>query len=282
MTNDTLPAWVEALEGDASLGAPARLRERVDALERIERRFGPAGDEADARVRALRERIERANEALYEGIRDAVRHGRGREALQPWIASAERDASAQGGPSGEGFDALDELVGGVLRFDAPAGVAAMPPEMVAYQPTPARHAFDMIGRAGLREGDVLFDLGAGLGHVSMLAAILTRARCVGIELEPALVECARRSAGALRLRSVGFRAQDAREADLSEGTAFYLYTPFTGSVLRDVLELLRRQAARRALRICTFGPCTPVVAQAPWLRADGPLRRDRVAIFHPR
>ena len=64
----------------------------------------------------------------------------------------------------------------------------MPPEMVAYQPTPARHAFDMIGRAGLREGDVLFDLGAGLGHVSMLAAIylvLTRTR-IGLVIQAAL------------------------------------------------------------------------------------------------
>jgi hypothetical protein len=282
VTGASLPAWVEALAGDASLDAPGRLHERVAALERLERSFDPADVEADGHLRALRERLERANEALYEGIRDAVRQGRGGEALHPWIARASRDAAVHGGPTGEGYDALDELVAGVLRFDAPAGTAALPPEMVAYQPTPARHAFDMIERLGLREGDVLFDLGAGLGHVPLLAAIRTRARCVGIELDPALVECARRGARALGLGNVEFRAQDACEADLSEGTVFYLYTPFIGSVLHAVLEALRRQAARRAIRICTFGPCTQVVAQAPWLRTEGPLRRDRVAIFHPR
>ncbi|HVI59025.1 MAG TPA: hypothetical protein VM619_09180 [Luteimonas sp.] len=285
---DVLPAWFAALEGDASLEAPARLRERFDALERLERHFGPGDHDADepgvapGRVRALRARLERANAALHEAIRDDIRHGRGRAALQPWIDAA---APGEGGDTrleGEGYDALDDLVDGVLRFDPPGGVAALPPGMVAYQPTPARHVVDMIDRAGLGEDDVLFDLGSGLGHVPLLAAILARARCIGVEIEPAYVECARRSAAALGLGDVAFLAQDARAADLSGGTVFYLYTPFTGAILRAVLGTLRREAARRAIRVCTFGPCTPVVAREPWLRTADALREHRVAIFHPR
>lgn len=286
---DALPGWFAALEADASLEAPARLRERFDALERLERHFGPDDGSGEAaapatgdRVRTLRSRLESANRALQEAIRDDIRRGRGREALQPWIAATLSAPGAFGPPEGEGYDALDELVDGILRFDPPAGVAALPPGMVAYQPTPARHALDMIDRAGLGEGDVLFDLGSGLGHVPLLAAIRTRARCVGVEIEPAYVESARRSAAGLAVGNVAFLAQDARAADLSGGTVFYLYTPFTGAILRAVLDALRREAARRAIRICTFGPCTPVVAGEPWLETADPPREDRVAIFHPR
>ena len=40
----------------------------------------------------------------------------------------------------------------------------------------------------------------------------------------------------LKLERVTFIQQDARAADFSGGTVFYLYTPFTGSILRSVLD----------------------------------------------
>ena len=278
-----LEAWIERLEGDASLDAPARLRERIDALERIERHYGP--DDAAAaggRVHALRARLDAANRALYQAIREDIRRGCGRDALLPWRAAEASAVDAADGPIGEGYDALDELVAGVLRFDAPAEAAAPMPGMVGYQPTPARHAFDLLARLGLDRDDVLVDLGSGLGHVPLLAAICTPACSVGIEIEPAYVACARRSAGGLGLDNVAFRQQDVRGADLSDATVFYLYTPFTGAILRAVLDTLRGHAARRAIRICSFGPCTPVVAGESWLQVAGPLQEDRIAVFHPR
>lgn len=62
---------------------------------------------------------------------------------------------------------------------------------------------------------------------------------------------------------------DARAADLSDGTVFYCYASFTGTILRDVLNLLRDEALRREIRICTFGPCTPAVAKEQWLPVIG-------------
>jgi hypothetical protein len=151
--------------------------------------------------------------------------------------------------------------------------------MVFYQPTPARHVFDVIGRTALTERDVLVDLGSGLGHVPLLASICTNARCIGIELEPAYVDCARRCACALDLSNASFFRQDAREADFSSGTVFYLYTPFTGAILRTVLDSLRREAAAREIRVCTYGPCTRTIAEEPWLKVVGSLQAGRAALF---
>jgi len=69
---------------------------------------------------------------------------------------------------------------------------------------------------------------------------------------------------------------------LSEGTVFYLYTPFTGGILRTVLDRLRREAARRAIRVCTFGPCAVTVAEEGWLEAEGAVGMRRISIFTSR
>jgi hypothetical protein len=182
-----------------------------------------------------------------------------------------------------GYDYLDELIRGVLQFEEPSAEAVqLESEMVPYQPTPARHIFDFIGRAALTERDFLIDLGSGLGHVTLMASICSSANCTGIELEPAYVECARKSARSLNLKNMRFVQGDARAADLSDGTVFYLYTPFTGTILRDVLNLLRDEAVRRDIRICTFGPCTPAVAEEQWLRVIGTLETERLAVFRSR
>ena len=120
---------------------------------------------------------------------------------------------------------------------------------------------------------------SGLGHVPLLAVICTKARCIGIELETAYVACARQCAKALNLANASFIRQDVRSADFSSGTVFYLYTPFTGTMLRGVLQRLAKEAARRPIRLCTLGPCTSVVANETWLAQIGSVHADRIAVF---
>lgn len=284
----SLQTLVTALEQDRSLDAPERLRERIAALDRLDAWLADGAASADAaaaytRAQALHARLEAVNRRLYDEIREAIRRGAGRDVLLRWARMLAQADAAHGDVSGDSYDALDELVSGVLRLDPPdAEVAAPPDGMVFYQPTPARHVFALIARAALTGRDVLVDLGAGLGHVPLLAAICTGARGIGIEREAAYVASARRCAEALNLANVAFIEQDARDADLTEGTVFYLYTPFSGAILRSVLDALRREADRRALRVCTFGPCTPVVAEEPWLAADGATRTDTLALFRSR
>lgn len=274
------------------LNEPRHLQQRIEALDRIEAYllqlqpppFVSGSQEAIVchRATAIQTKLAAANLGVYAAIRNDIRQGHGRKSLLPWLPYLGR-AKYIVEAEPEGYDYLDEVLVGVLQFEEPKAVIHYPTEeMVSYQPTPARHIFDLLDRTALTDKDVLVDIGSGLGHVPMLTSIWTSAHSVGIEVEPAYVDCARRTAESLNLRRVNFIQQDARAADFGSGTVFYLYTPFSGALLRAVLEALRREAANRTIRICTFGPCTAVIAAENWLDTVGRVRSERVSVFRSR
>ena len=278
------------LKVDRSLGELDRFRERVEALDRLDaypldRQFSALDSKSvEARLyrraRALQAKLEATNVKFYDAIREEIQRGADSNKLLQWTVKSGKVGDAIRLAPGESYDYLDELVSGVLRFVKPdARIVQLPPEMVPYQPTPARHIFDLIARTQLTERDLLIDLGSGLGHVPLLASICTSGRSVGIEVEGAYVNCARQSAYDLNLSNVTFIQQDAREVDLSSGTVFYLYTPFLGTILRAVLDLLRQEAVSREIRVCTFGPCTPTVGEERWLEPIETLKAGRIAVF---
>jgi hypothetical protein len=127
------------------------------------------------------------------------------------------------------------------------------PDVVPMQPAPARVALWMIGATRIRKSEVFFDIGLGLGHVCFPA--IARAQQFG-------------------LRDVLFRHTDAREAEVTLRTVFFLYTPCRGRMLLDVLEHLRSCAAGRHIRLCAYGPCVPDVAGRPWVRSEIRMGRD--------
>jgi len=291
MIPEKLRRDLAALEGDSTLFEREQMRRRIEVLDALEAHLGDAGAEASGSppemarvlngVLALRRRLEEANAPIFQTIRREIQQGNGAETLLRWIDSC-RDSGEMPAP-GLGYDALDELVAGILRVREPGCAPAAPaPEQVFYQPTPVRHVLQLIRLSGLREDDVLIDLGSGLGHVCMLASILTRVRATGIEVEAAYVASARACAESLGLSRVNFVAQDAREADLSAGTVFWLYTPFSGSILKKVLQRLEHESTRRPLRICSLGPCTRTLAEQAWLRANTACAIDRVTGFMSR
>ena len=277
------------IEGQTSLKEPSHLRERIEVLDRLEAYLFPfsvppiALSETEAtiydRARAIQTDLEAINSEIYACLRREIRQGRGRASLLRWFPClAGVNASLE--VDHEGYDYLDEVIIGVLQFEEPeTATAQFTAEMIPYQPTPARHIFDLLERTALREEDVLVDIGSGLGHVPLMTSICTSARSVGVELEPAYVACARSAAESLNLKRVAFIQQDARAADFGMGTVFYLYAPFIGTILGAVLDLLRNEAQARTIRICTFGPCTPVIAAENWLEAVGEARLDRISIF---
>ena len=111
-------------------------------------------------------------------------------------------------------------------------------------------------------GDVVVDLGAGLGKVVLLTKLLTGATARGVELQPALVARARAAAASLEVE-VQFAHEDARRSNLDDGTVFFLYLPFSGPALSDVLHRLHGVAARRAIVVCALG--IELDREAPWL-----------------
>jgi hypothetical protein len=282
------------LEADSSLFAPEQLRERLELLDALDAGFGDLGSAAptepsEARihraVQRIRTRLEAVNEDLYRSIRSEILLGIRRHTLLRWFrASASRDEKENPAPGfaapGFAYDWQDELLSGILRLREPVQANPGPArEMVFYQPTPARHILRLVAASALSRSDVLVDLGSGLGHVPMLASMLTGARSIGIEVEAAYVASAQECARSLKLSRVQFIHQDARFADLSRGTIFYLYSPFTGAILGCVLNRLRKLSTYRSIRICTLGPCTCTVASEPWLRASALPDPDRITVF---
>lgn len=280
---DALRSFVAHLEKDASLVEPERVRERLDALDRLDAYLpsmpqapGGAVPELLLRAQAIRDRLDAVNVHFYEEVRHRIRHGLRPCALLRSLMNEDLNA----GCSSLGYDHIDEVLSGVFQFEEPQGdSSSRDPERLFYQPTAARHIFRLMDLAALTASDNFVDLGSGLGHVPMLVSICTGARSFGIEVERAYVECARECAQRLNLDRVTLLQGDALEADLSLGTVFYLYTPFMGSVLKAVLNRLRDEASTRPIRICSHGPCTPVIAAEPWLAATNTPDADSITVF---
>ena len=126
-----------------------------------------------------------------------------------------------------------------------------------------------------------YDLGAGLGRVAILVRLLVEIGVTGVEIEPAYCRHARRQAAQLGLSNLDFIQADARVVDYSDGTVFFMFTPFTGSVLRAVLARLEALARRRPIRLCTYGNCTFPINRRSWVRRVGPAtpHQYKLAIF---
>jgi len=284
-----LHAFLRGLEDDFSLFRPEQLRERLIALDDLDAGFGGfdsedstrcTGSRIHKRAKVLRTRFEAANAELYQSVRsDIVRGGQPRALLQ-WLQDSTSQNESNGPLPGLGFDCRDELVSGVLQLREPSEPNLQRSwEMVPYQPTPVRHILHLITATALAEDDVFVDLGSGLGHVPLLVSMVTGAQSLGIEVQATYVASARECAQSLHLGRVRFIPQDAREADMSSGTVFYLYSPFKGSILTNVLSALRMESTRRSIKICSLGPCTRTVAHETWLKASSLPDTGRITVF---
>ncbi|MFO0595469.1 MAG: hypothetical protein U0228_09200 [Myxococcaceae bacterium] len=101
--------------------------------------------------------------------------------------------------------------------------------------------------------DVFVDLGAGQGKVLTLVKSLCACQVRGVELQPSLVATA--------LPGTNITLGDARTAPLDDGTLFFLYAPFEGPVLDEVLARLHDVARQHAIVVCALG----VNVERPWL-----------------
>lgn len=232
----------------------------------------------------LQQRLLAADEGLFRSLRSSIRSGCRGEALRRTIARYV-DIPAATDQVAVGYDSLDRLVNGLLGIDALPEMRLEPePEMVHYQQTPARIIFELVRRANLGPRDGFCDLGSGMGHVTTLVNLLSGATSRGVEFEPAYCEYARARAAALRLTQVEFIHADARSADYAESNVFFMYTPFEGKMLLEVLARLRERSRSGPIRLATYGPCTSIVTQQGWLFAPTPAEpgSHRLAIFHSR
>ena len=272
---------IEAIEKNEALNEEANFMDRAEAIDFIEfhiiyridcmlRSSSQVEDLTGLKQHAesLKKQLEEIDGTLFRKLRANIISGNYtcedlRRQFDKYVEHAYRERSQDD----IGYDTLDMFVNGLLRIDvALEETKQREPDMVFLQPTPARIVLELIEKANIMKDDVFYDLGSGLGQVPILVRLLTGAKTKGIEFEAACCDYAQQSARRLNLSHVEFVNLDARDADYSDGTIFFMYTPFTGKLLQEVLEKLKGESRKRTIRICTYGPCTPHVSNQSWLR----------------
>ncbi len=276
MTPDEIRRVLDALQANENLEIETNLDGRAEALDTL--RFVREGirylsDQRDkialaAQADTLQRRWEQIDRAVFDTVRARIQCGEWRGACLRRELSHYTDYDGAARQAHYDFDGLDALIAGLfLSEPRPEESRARASEMIHLEPTPARAVLELADRAPMDQTSVFYDLGSGLGQVSILVHLLTGVRTRGVEYQPAFCQYAQRSAERFALSGVEFINADARDLAYEDGTIFYLFTPFTGSILTDVLERLRWQAKRRRIAVCSFGPSTVRVAQQEWLES---------------
>jgi SAM-dependent methyltransferase len=279
---------IESIEKDAKLREEASFDERADAIDFIEFHIIdrleslPKSEEAltlKQRAEELKHLLESIDTNLFRQLRENITAGlytgdSFKEMVQQYTGYGSME------PGIIGYDNLDVFINGLLddRF-VPEAMAEPGPEMVFYQKTPARLVFQLAALAQLKPGDVFYDIGSGLGQVVILLHLISGAACRGVEYEPAYHAYAQACAARLNATPVQFINADARNVDYSDGTVFFLYTPFLGTLLQQVLDILQQQAQKHPIRLFTYGPCSKHVAQQSWLRSVNGFGDDEYVLY---
>jgi hypothetical protein len=153
---------------------------------------------------------------------------------------------------------------------------ALPRGGVPYWPCGVEEILALVHEVPLTPEAELVDLGSGLGRVVMLAHLLSGARACGIEIQPPLVESAIACSAELGLEGVSFVRANAAEAEL-DGSIFFLYAPFNGELLTQVLARVEAVARRRPIVVCAVALDLRTV---PWLQVR--KSTDAITVYDSR
>ena len=105
----------------------------------------------------------------------------------------------------------------------PAAAQGRSPDVI-YVPTPPQVVEEMLRVAGVKQGDVLYDLGSGDGRIPIAAAKKYGIRATGIDIDPERIwEAEQNARGAGVERLVQFRREDLFTADFRDATVVTLY-----------------------------------------------------------
>lgn len=277
MTILEIQAYIDGIGKNAALYEEKNFDQRMEVEDFLGLLVPDQPDQLSllhARTEKVRSELEEIDKKLFQQLREGIRLGRysGKEFKNLIREYVDFNVAGNEQLDEMGYDNLDIFINGLSLFQPmPEQSKALEPEMVYYQKTPARVIFEMVEKIPFRKEDVFFDLGSGLGQVAILVNLLAGITVRGIEFEPAFCDYARDCAAELNLSNVTFINVDARKADYTEGTIFFMFTPFRGEILQAVLAALRKESLKRKIKIITYGPCTAQVALQNWLEPITPL-----------
>lgn len=156
-----------------------------------------------------------------------------------------------------------------------------------YGPTNAWAVRKILKRLNLSHELRFCDLGSGLGRICILAAEYGFAKTTGVELAAEFCEVARHNLLTCRppsgkLAPVEILQMDALDyCERSEDDVFFMFRPFSGEFLRQVLDRIaaRAQAREKILTIIYSERAMVGVNHAETIAAHGSFRKQSEAVI---
>ncbi|MBK6690493.1 MAG: hypothetical protein IPG45_38855 [Deltaproteobacteria bacterium] len=218
-----------------------------------------------ARCQQVLSRLEAIDRLAFAEVRARLARGE----LRP----SDLEKELEGRPNVE-WDAYVQRLFEVS--EVPEAEAERPAKMVHYLPSPFTSILELTARVG--PNDVFYDVGSGLGLVTVLVAWMTGARAKGLEREPAY----HRQAEALAARFPVLRVEpilgDAREHDYRDATVVYVYDTFRDELLDQLLIKLAAVAADHPLVVVSRGRSSPQIRAQTWL-TEVEVTRTGLTVF---
>lgn len=293
MTFLQLQSFIAEIAANSLLFRESAFEKRIEAIDRIDFLVMDRIDELllqgnqpevllplKRRAESLKQLLEDVDTKMFQRLQTRISTGELRgERLRVLIREYTGFDMADSTNEATEYDHADVFINGLFPFQTmPEQTKELEPEMVYYQKTPARIVFELAEKAAFTKEDVFYDLGAGLGQVAILVHLLSGVPTRGIEFEPAFCRYANNCAAQLHLPGITFINTDARTACYSEGTVFFMFTPFRGEIMEQVLGMLQKESLQRNIRIITYGPCTAHVASKSWLRPLIPVNNQAYSL----
>ena len=240
----------------------------IDRIESLMQQAGMNNElfKLKTRAKTIKEKLENIDTEMFRRLEQQMKISKDkgfvfRKMINDFFSSSFVDADHS---DAIGYDNLDIFINRLLSANTiPEPKRRPEPEMVFYQKTPARIIFELSKK--INRDDIFFDIGCGVGQVVILVNLISSAKAIGIEFEPAYCKYANEVASRFDLVNIQFINDNAKNIDYSKGSVFFLYTPFYGTMLREVLSSLQQHSFDKTIRIFTYGPCSIDIAEQTWL-----------------
>jgi ubiquinone/menaquinone biosynthesis C-methylase UbiE len=152
-----------------------------------------------------------------------------------------------------------------------------PQTLAPYIATPEDVVQRMLALAKVGPADVVYDLGCGDGRIPIAAAVKYGAKGVGLDIDPGLIELAKKSARDAGVESrVEFKVQDVLTADISPASVVTLFLlSSSNEKLRPILERQLKPGARIVSHAFSMGRTWPADQIDEFVSARG----DEVTLY---